>query len=222
MNNFFKRSVLSASLAGCTLAAHAQVNNGDFGQGLSGWNPQGDAVALAGVMTLTTASLLDPADAPFNRSGLNPQDNVNALETAAGVAVYGLDLSQDDFTTEGTLAWQIISLAAGDTLRFNYSFSTQEGPLPPNQKDHAFVVLGGQVITLATAANPPVGLHGFAYQAPTATTLRLAFGVVDTGDYIGASTLNISNVQLMPVPEVSSWALLLVGLVGLAGRLRRV
>jgi PEP-CTERM motif len=148
---------------------------------------------------------------------LNPQDNVSTLEAAAGVPLYGLDLSQDDYATEGTLAWQIITLAAGDTLRFNYSFSTQEGTLPPSQKDHAFVVLGGQVFTLATAVNPPVGTYGFVYQAPTAATLRLAFGVVDTTDFIGATSLSISNVSVAPIPEPTSAALLLAGLGLLLG-----
>jgi hypothetical protein len=217
MNNFHKPFLLAASLSCAALAAQAQVNNGNFSQGLTGWNPQGDAVAVAGVMTLTNASLLDAADAPFNRSGNNPQDNVGALEAAAGVSPYGLDLSADDYATEGTLAWQIITLGAGDTLSFNYSFSTQEGPLPPSQKDRAFVVLGGQVITLATAVNPPIGLYGFFYQAPAAATLRLAFGVVDTTDFIGASSLSISNVSVAPIPEPASAALLLAGLGLLIG-----
>lgn len=212
MNISFNRSLIAAALACSALGASAQVNNGNFSQGLTGWNPQGDAVAVAGVMTLTNASLLDAADAPFNRSGNNPQDNMGLLEAAAGVGVYGLDLSADDYATEGSLAWQVITLVAGDTLRFSYSFATQEGLLPPSQKDRAFVVLGGQVITLATAVNPPVGPFGFVYLAPAAATLRLAFGVVDTVDYIGASSLSISNVRITPVPEPASAALLLAGL----------
>ena len=173
----------------------------------------GDVLAANGTYTLTTAFNADD-DAPFNISG-SPAAWIDTLELAAGVPFHTLDLP-DEPAYEGSLASQTFAVQAGDTLSFSWSFSTQETLF----QDQAFVVLNGQLVTLATRGSATPGVHSFSRTFDTGGTVTLAFGVVDTGDFNGVSTLTVSGVTLAPVPEPASWALLLAGAAGLAA-LRR-
>jgi hypothetical protein len=195
--------------------AQAQVSNGNFGGGTAGWNPLGDVSVLAGTMTLTTAYTTDE-DAPFNLSG-TAAAYIDAVEPAAGVAAYALD-RLDEPAYEGSVAHQSFAVSAGDTLTFQWSFSTRETLF----QDHAFAVVNGQLYTLATRSSAPAGLQTFSSSFANAGTVTLAFGVVDTGDFNGVSTLQVSNVQLAPVPEPASWLLMLAGAGLLARRYARL
>jgi hypothetical protein len=194
--------------------AQAQLANGDFGAGLAGWNPAGDVVASGGTLTLSTAFLSDGGDdAPFNLSGQDAV-GIDALESATGLAPYALDLAGET-AFEGSLAQQSFSVAAGQTLSFDWSFSTRETLF----QDHAFFVLDGRVITLASLGTKPLGTQTFSQTYTLAGTSTLSFGVADTGDHLGVSTLSIQNVQITAIPEPGQWALLLAGmLTGLLAR----
>lgn len=181
------------------------------------WTLLGDVLATTGGnFTLTTAFNADD-DAPFNISG-QPAAWIDTLELAAGLPFHALDLT-DEPAYEGSLAKQSFTVQAGDTLSFNFSFSTQETLF----QDRAFAVVGGQLFTLATRSGSTPGVHGFSHTFASSGTVTLAFGVVDTGDFNGVSTLAVSDVTLAPVPEPAGWALWLAGAAGLAAtrRLRR-
>ena len=195
-------------------AVQAQVINGNFGAGLAGWNPLGDAIAQANTLTLTTAFNGDD-DAPFNLSG-NGAAWIDAVEPAAGVATYALDLGGEP-AYEGSLAKQTFAVAAGSALSFNWSFSTREATF----LDNAFVVINGAVTSLANRTAAPVGQQTFSRSFAQAANVTLVFGVVDTGDLNGVSTLNIRNVQVSAVPEPATLGLWLAGVAGVGAAARR-
>lgn len=208
------RLAATATFTACALAAlaaplgaQAQATTGS----LDGWAVLGDAIAQQGAITLTTAYLDGFSDEALNLSGQSAVE-ANLLEAAAGVAPYGLDLDDADFATEGSLVSQSFAVAAGDTLSFDWAF----GGVEDLYQDHAFVAINGALTTLATRGTPGAAQNGFSLSFAGAGTVQLALGVVDTGDYLGVSTLSISNLQLTPVPEPESLALLLAGL-GLVG-----
>lgn len=215
MNAPTRQLLAAASLAMLAGGAAAQADTGS----LAGWTVLGDVVAQAGAIVLTTA-YAEPGDPdqPFNLSGTSAAD-IALVEAAAGLAAYALDLPEPEYGREGSLVTQSFSVAAGDTLRYSFTFSTLEDSF----EDHAFVVIDGQVQTLATRSFPGLPQAGHEYTFTSAGVATLSFGVVDTGDYLGVSTLSISGLSVTAVPEPATTALWLagLGLVGAVARRRR-
>lgn len=208
------RTLAAVSLAAAAGAAQAEISNPGFDPGLAGWTVLGDARGQSGVLTLTSA-FTDVEDGPFNLTG-SPAVFVGSLESAAGVAPLAFDTALES-ATEGSLVRQSFTVAAGQTLSFSWSFNTQETLFD----DHAFVVVDGQVFTLSTRG---AGTNGsFSHTFGSAGTTTLAFGVVDTTDVLGVSSLSVGNLTITAVPEPTSGALLLAGLgvVGLLARRQR-
>ncbi len=204
------------TLAGNSAHAHATTDN------LGGWSVVGDVISQAGAITLTTAFTdADPAgDQPFNLSGTGAA-LIGDLETAAGVAAYRLDLSPAEYGTEGSLAAQTFAAVAGQTLSFAWSFGTLETLF----QDRAFVVIDGVITTLATRGAPGAASQTFSHTFGQTGNARLAFGVIDTSDVVGVSSLTVGNLRLTvaAVPEPAASALLLAGLgvLGVVARRRR-
>jgi hypothetical protein len=211
-------ALLAFATIGASTQAHAQVLNGDFGSGLANWNPLGDVIVTVDspprTVTLTTAATVGP-DLAGNWSGQSAVD-INALEPAAGVATYGLDLFEQP-AYEGSLIKQSFVVAAGQTLSFQWSFRTNETTF----LDHAFVAFNGQVTTLATSASPGLLSQTFSRTFSQSGPVLMAIGVVDTGDYESVSYLSIKNVQITAVPEPSTWLLMAAGAGLLAWRRRQ-
>ena len=204
-----------AAVALASTSANAQATT----DSLAGWNVVGDAVAQGGTITLTTAYLDGDSDQPHNLSGTSAVD-IGTIESAAGLAPYALDVSAAEYGTEGSLVGQSFAAAAGQTLSFEWSFGTLETLF----QDHAFAVINGQVFTLATAGAPGAATQSFSYTFAQSGTATLSFGVIDTVDYLGVSSLNIGNLRVTaPVPEPSTYAMVLagLGLIGFVAQRRR-
>lgn len=213
MNKPLSRITATAALALLAGGAQAQVGTGS----LAGWTVLGDVVAQGGSLVLTTAYAgAGDADQPFNLSG-NSAVDIPFVEAAAGLPAYALDLPEPEYAREGSLLSQSFEVAAGDVLSLRFSFSTQEELF----QDHAFLVLNGQVFTLATRSFPGLPNAGFEYTFASAGTATLSLGVVDTGDYYGVSTLAIGELGVTAVPEPATWALWLGGLALLGAAARR-
>ncbi len=182
---------------------------------LVGWATLGDAVSQGGVITVTTAFLDGGGDQAHNLSGI-AAELIGDVEAAAGVAPFALDLAIDHHGTEGSVVSQSFIAAASQSLSFDWSFATSEDKF----LDHAFVVISGQLFTLATTAQPGGSLQSFSYSFAQGGPATLALGIVDTDDVNGVSSLSIANLQLgtvtAPVPEPVTWALMFAGL-GLLG-----
>lgn len=201
----FKHTLSALALAGAAFGAQAA------------WNTTGDVLVGTNTLTLTSAytGAGDP-DRFFNLSG-TPAADIGVLEAALVLPAYALDLSEDEYGTEGSVAWQTFAVAAGTTLSFDWSFSTRENDF----QDHAFVVINGNVVTLATRTQGGAG-GGYTQEFVEPGNITVGFGVVDTVDYLGVSTLTVSSLALTPaVPEPGTWALWLAGAGLLAGVSRR-
>jgi hypothetical protein len=92
-------------------------------------------------------------------------------------------------------------------------------------QDRAFVVIDGQVITLATVSAQGAAVQSFSYTFAQSGISTLSFGVIDTVDYLGVSSLSVSNLQLVgAVPEPATTLMMLAGLAlvgGVTARSRR-
>ena len=224
-----QKLVLKAGLIATTVGllfagnAMAAVTNGGFaGNSLTGWSFLGDVTTASGGAFLTTASLADddfPEDAgTFNASGTSAYDiALGGFESFAGLNAGALDTP--DFAYEGSLLKQTFNVNAGDTLSFNWNMFTNEG----TNADYAFVAINGALTTLSAASNATVasvpysfstGASVFSQTFASASSVTLAFGVVDLGDYGVTSALWLDNVKLVaaPVPEPETYAMLLAGL----------
>lgn len=217
-----------------SLPAQAAPQNIDLTAGFTG----GDALALSDSSVFMTTALDDTDDdgANFNFSGMAAPlwagGGVDSLEAFTGHPAGEFDISRFDgsssMATEGS-AFRLdnISVSAGDTLSFDWTFYTNE-PAGNALADAAFFsVLGSQTTLLANAADGitgDAGLSGFvaatsstySYTFTSAGTYSLVFAVVDTDDFVTSSALAVNNVAITPVPEPKDWMLMLAGL-GLVG-----
>ena len=209
LNSLIAALGLLAMLSG---NAHAQATTDSF----AGWTKLGDAVSANGTITLTTAFMDGDGDQAYNLSGESAVDVLfGGLADQAGVDVSAFDI-QDQFALEGSLITQSFSALAGQTLSFDWSFATHEDLF----LDNAFVVIGGQVVTLATAAQPGSGTQSYSYTFAQSGPVALSFGVVDTDSSFGVSLLSVSNLQLTSVaavPEPTTTALMFAGLALVVG-----
>ena len=227
---------LGAALA---LPAQAQVVNGDFANGLTGWSTIGDASTKAANavdpsrLWLTTASTAYDDDVDFgiaaggrNASGIAAVDNgfgdIEAFTGAPDGALYAV--------YEGSAAKQSVTAAAGARLSFHWDLGTLDPRTDPRLYDTAFVVIDGKLTTLGDISSATLagtdgnathtGWEDFSFTFATAGVHTIAFGVGDIGDYDATSTLAVTGVNVSAVPEAPVLALMAAGL-GLLGLARR-
>lgn len=123
-----------------------------------------------------------------------------------------------------------ISVNAGDTLKFDYNFLTNEDSSSPIfGNDLAFFSLNNQLLPLAIFADVEDNLvdsatpftretqyQEYSFTFPSAVNFTLGFGVVDGNDILGDSGLLVDNIRIETsatiIPEPSSvFGLLLLG-----------
>jgi len=235
-------NTLLAAAVALAFAAPAQaVTNGSFESALTGWSAIGDVsidnifVSQGNVgVLLGTASIDFEDDAPLlgagqaNFSGISaaPVGTVGGVEDFIGLPMGGLDpdAANGIAAFEGSAIKQSFAVNAGDKLSFDWQFAT----IDPWQGDYAFVTINQTAYRLGDLASVSgvqndIGFSTpatFSYTFTASGNVTLALGVVDVQDYNGTSALLVDNVQLAPVPEPESYAMLLagLGLVGFAAR----
>lgn len=227
LHTLISRCAATLLAAGVLAApAHAAVVNGNFTAGLSGWATLGDVAAVNGA-TLTTASL-DVDDAPagagaFNVSGTSsaPVGVAGGVESFVGLPLGGLDPdpAAGSWAFEGSALKQTLAVKAGDTLSFDWLFSSQEDPLS-GMNDVAFVLIGQSLFTLADVFGGATGSH-FSTTFGADGNVDLAFGIVDVNDYVGTSSLSLANIRLNSANQVPEPGSLALGLGALALLARR-
>jgi hypothetical protein len=244
LNHVLNPLLVAAAIAASSMSAKAQaIDNGGFETGLLGWAVTGDASTQGGApeglsqLWLTTASASAQDDFPLaigalNRSGTSAVGVgvPGGLEAALGLSLGALDPDHaggiDAY--EGSAVSRSFTANAGDVLSFSWNFGTTD-----TFSDYAFVVLDGQLFTLASSAqatlptsflgnNFETGVANYSHTFLSAGTHQISFGVVDVGDFNASSTLAIDKVQVSAVPEPVGLALMLAGtgLVGLYTRRR--
>jgi hypothetical protein len=229
-------------------AATAQVANGDFHDGLAGWQAAGDAATSGAggphlVLTTASATLPDDFDAGLPAGARNMSGNdplpvglPQGLEDAVGVPLGAFDTAPADGVVayEGSAATQTFTTAAGDRLSFQWDLGTLDRRHDSTLADVAFVVIDGRVITLANTLAATfaatdgqathTGWHDYATTFADAGTHTISFAVVDIGDYDDTSTLSVGSVLVSSVPEASTLSLMGAGLalMGLQRRRRTI
>jgi hypothetical protein len=125
------------------------------------------------------------------------------LEGYLGIPISVLDNFGGE-ATEGSAIKAQQNFNLGDVIRFNFNFTTKDIA----QNDYAFFMADGSVpgtsdlsfIKLAdvvgnNASNP------FTYTFPKTDNYTIAIGIVDIVDYVGDSSIQISNANTQAVPE---------------------
>ena len=238
------KQILSTGLSAIALAlaagsVHAQVTNGGF-NGLAGWSTSGDAASIGGNHLVLTNALDGGDDADGvnrNVSGNAPTPAAGDLENFVGIAPGALDVDAANGVQamEGSAALQTFTAAAGSRLTFQWNLATTETSTDPSVADIAFIVIDGQLITLANTLAATSATGGGDYATQTgwtdwSTTLAsggthtIAFGIIDEGQWIDTSALSVSDVGVASsVPESSGLAMLAagLGLLGVQARRRR-
>ena len=199
--------------------AHAQATTGS----LLGWQTNGDIVSAGGAITLTTAFMDGDGDQTYNLSGTSAIDVLfDDMGGLAGVDITAFDIG-GEFAVEGSLITQSFNAVAGQTLSFDWSFTTHE----TTYLDNAFVIIDHQLVSLATTAQPGIGSQKYSFTFAQSGLVTLSLGVVDTESVAGVSLLSFSNLQLgaatAPIPEPGTYALMLggLGVLGFVARRRR-
>ena len=209
-----------------------------------GWSTAGDVSALDDhTLLLTTA--YDASDdggvSVVVGTGAIVAQQPGGVEELAGLSIGDLDTTVDGVlhqAQEGSVITRTLNVRAGDTVSFRWQLLSNEDPLA-GLPDLAFVTLGGQLFELgsvgiADQAGSAGFQHGSVWMTFTHTfagtgllalnNIELAVGVVDRGDTATSSALAIQGVTVTPVPEPTSWGLLVSGLMvcgGLAAARRR-
>jgi hypothetical protein len=193
------------------LSLHAQITNGSFSGGLSGWTQLGAPTASGGtaIITSTDATPHDTGapDAPGS-------DTASDIQTTLGVV---LPNTNDIFApTDGQAIFQEFSLSSSNQVTFTYSSSSDD--------DSVFDGVGYSITRVSdiSLGDPYPGTfyslsNSIVSTSVTSTELSagtyfLAFVAYNTSDNQYATTINVSDVALAEAPEPSTILLLTCGL----------
>lgn len=139
----------------------------------------------------------------------------SVLETFGGLAAGALDAEMGTNVTNGSAIKGTFDVAAGDTLTFDWTWTSSDY-LPYN--DFAFVglsLLGIDDVLASVALTGTSGSGSYSWTSGAAGVLTYVIGSVNVGDTAVNSILNVSKLSPVPVPA----AALLFGsaLLGFAG-----
>ena len=181
----------------------SNTSNGGFESGdFSSWN-------ILGQTSIETAAFgSGPTEGTQQALLTNGDDavSVEQLEEFLGLEPGGLDALNKGPATVGSGIQQKLTVSAGDTLRFDWNFLTDEGT-PSIFNDFAVVTIQPDALTgLADTNNTFVlsptdfsqetGFETFTYDFLADGNYTVSIGVVDVGDTIVDSGLLVDNVSL--------------------------
>jgi hypothetical protein len=208
-------------------SAHAAgVQNGNFTQGLQGWQTGGDvsvqstsALGLPlgntnATLLLGTAVTFSDDDAPaaagaYNLSGNDPllSGDPAGLEASLGLASSALGNN----VYEGSSARQTFTVSAGDVVSFDFMLASRNSGVRINEPDTAWLtwqVGAGNVnlstlgstasLSMGTLADGWIG-SGWQHVSFTANStgqVTLGFAVADVNSFTTTSLLGIQNVAV--------------------------
>lgn len=211
--------VLALSLAGLFAfggSSRAAFINGNFETGdFTGWTTTGVTAVLGNFAGI------DPFEGSFQGGAqTNGGVAVGALEAFFGLAAGDIDSVLTTGTaTVGAGFQQTITVQTGDLLRFNWNFTTSEGPNDPTFNDGSFVVISNTADLLADTFFVPLnpgglnletGYQEFQFIFPFEGTYNVGVGTVNVGDASFNSVILADNFSIStPAPPA-----LLLGLVG--------
>lgn len=138
-----------------------------------------------------------------------------------GIGQFG---TPDDDSTSASMIWQTFDAAAGDTLSFNWLFSSQDTQQPDfgffavSQNLPNFVTPDAIVSQLQVAPGEPIASNPYTYTFGSTGKYTIGIGVSNWRDDDAVSTLTLSNINYTAIPTPA----LLPGLVGVGiGVIRR-
>lgn len=234
-------AVLALGFAATGLCASAApLSNGNFASGLAGWTASGN-VSTQPLLAGPSPSG-DTAQALLGNSGVLPTyalGSAPAVPSATLAAAVGVPLSALEAlklpgdtgnVVFGSALSQTFTSSSPAKLSFNWNFLSDESSNGLGN-DFAFVVLDGVAVRLAntfTPQSPTLSVFTFesGYQpfnvSLTAGSHTLSIGVVDVNDGLGSSALLVDHVAVAAVPEPGGWMLMLAGLAGVMGSIRKL
>lgn len=246
MKNYTKLVLVTSALwAGASNAAPLQ--NGSFSSGnFTGWTTVGTTEVINCTDDMRSMAGCLPDSDPFQAFlgtsatlslyglGFDPPVPAMNLATNLGTMLGALNAlrqpGDEGNVVYGSAITQTFDVNAGDKVTFQWNFLSDEQSNPMGN-DLAFVLIDDTPQLLGNSFTPSgpttspflmeTGFQSETFSFPTAGTHRIAFGVMDVNDALGASGLLIDNVQVVPVPEAHTWVLMAAGLGAMSIWMRR-
>lgn len=207
-----KKSILAlaVTLATSTFAHAGTIDNGSFESGLSDWLVKGNV----SVVTSATA---------YNGTTYSAVDGTHfALLTAGGNKTVHAGAGGS-----GSLLLGAFDADAGDTLSFSWAFLGKDYLPYDDFAGVQFDKEDGTTFNQTLSSISAVGDYGntpwttFNYTFTSAFSGGIKFFVTNAKDNGLASQFAVDDVTIAPVPEPETYAMLALGLVGVAVARRR-
>ena len=193
-----------------TVTAPAALVNGDFEQGLVGWEFTGDASAQTASFGETPAEgqnqgVLTTANSPGGNI------TVAAMESFLGLGDGMLEAVAPGTATAGSVMRQQVTAMAGQTLVLQYNFATDESTPDGTYNDFSFMAVSGPTgqeaflladttasgfSTSSSTYKQSTGYRQFTYTFAATGLYTIGFGVSDSKDTSYDTALLLDSVSI--------------------------
>ena len=215
------------------------TNIGDVSNRTPTYGPAAPPDGSARMLLLTTIN--NGLDGGTQQSGTGADTAANATTfvgaTSAGFLRNSKAGQTAAATARDTSAFKLTlgALNVGDVITFDYNFLTSDNNDTTN--DFAFYTLNGATSNVPIIADTANAIAVFGGGTPfnlqsgwgtvtinvsTAANYTLAIGVSDAANSTGASGLLIDNISVAPIPEPSTFGLIVAGAISFVAVRRRM